>query len=91
MTSSQQMFQGIQSTLDEYSKTFGVSKEVAAKEMMEFGLHGGAAASILGVKAGVQGSLQDGVSKIDADNIAKRVSYGESFVAMLQNTSQLSE
>jgi len=90
LTSEQQSVQEILNTVSEYSQMTGLNQDTAVREMMDIGLSSGAIGSVLGVKGGISGSWQKGMSNSETIQSGERGSQALSFVANLQKLSQYS-
>ncbi|MDN3505461.1 MAG: conjugal transfer protein TraG N-terminal domain-containing protein [Rhabdochlamydiaceae bacterium] len=83
MNSQQKTVQDAMNLVDDYSNSYGMTKEHAAREMAELGV------SFFGT--GIKGSVSDGHSQVDSETYAERVSKSENFMKQLSEMSSFSQ
>lgn len=82
MSSQQQTFQEALNTVDEYAKSYGLSKDQAAREMMEIGFSA--------FKTGSGASIHDSYAHMDSESYAERSAKSENFMNLMQELSSFS-
>jgi len=85
MTGLQESVQFIKGVGDDYAKSKGISSDTGMREVISSGI-----GFSFGLKANIDGSYQDGVSKSESDSQLDKVSNSESFQKHLQNITNAS-